>query len=195
MLGRAARITQQPRVRGAWLCTWAHVSTKHRWHGFPPVPFGRSSDKVKTELCSLGTAGPRRCCPCAPGSLPGIAMKLKQEHPLPPESAPHTKGRRAAVPAGAQTPSVCRGEASERETVFPWTIPLNALRKTIPFPAGANLLSGSGSAHVLLAVPLCHGLVAPRALRPMLAWAPAPLGALSPGSSGRSTDERWMQVD
>lgn len=50
-----------------------------------------------------------------PGSIQGIAVELKQEHPLPPERAPRTKGGQAAVPAGVQTPSVCWGEASERD--------------------------------------------------------------------------------
>lgn len=47
------------------------------------------------------------------------------------------------MPGGAQTPSVRRGEASERPPV-----PRNALGITIPSPAGANPPSGSGWAHV-----------------------------------------------
>lgn len=72
-----------------------------------------------------------------------------KEPSLPPERAPRTK---AALLRGSDT--ICPVGRSIRETVFPRTIPLNALWKTIPFPAGANLLSGSGSANVFFAVPL-----------------------------------------
>lgn len=96
-----------------------------------------------------GALLPGRCrTPEVSESLGLGGVRSQRELPLPPERAPRTKGRRAAPPAGAQTPSVRRGEASEREAAFPPPVPLNALRKTIPSPAGADPPSGSGWAHV-----------------------------------------------
>lgn len=127
-----------------------------------------------------------------------ITVKLKQESSPAPRVCPSHK-RQAGCSACRGSDTICPVGRSIRETVFPRTIPLNALWKTIPFPAGANLLSGSGSANVFFTVPLYRSLVACQPSRCQVrltpAGASAPSGALSPVSSGRSTGERWMQVD
>ena len=130
-----------------------------------------------------------------------ITMKLKQESSPAPPSAPLAQkaGRQAGCSACRGSDTICPVGRSIRETVFPRTIPLNALWKTIPFPAGANLLSGSGSANVCFAVPLYRSFVACQPSRcrvhPMPAGALAPSGALSPVSSGRNTEDdvcKWI---
>lgn len=154
-----------PWQEGTWLGSWAHVSmARLPGTGFPTVTQGhdctgaltsrKSSDKVKIELCSLGASGPAEvlslCSPADNRDMKAGAFPA-------PRARPSHKGCSAA---GSDT--ICPVGRSIRETVFPRTIPLNALWKTIPFPAGANLLSGSGSANVFFAVPLyqsrgsCH---------------------------------------
>lgn len=128
------------------------------------------------------------------------AVKLQRELPLPrpppPRARPPHK-RQAGCAARGGSDTICPPGRSIRETVFPRPLPLNALRKAIPFPAGANPSSGSGSAHALGACAFVPGARRrPRSLGgdPVLGLGCGASGSPRPASGSGSDDSR-LQAD